>query len=155
MWSVFKCLRFWCSHWKRIIFKTHRFQIYAFLLASSRSSVSTAEQCERKAKTDKFCFVFIWKRSSVKGGLRFQTYRSLHADSIGSLNRNEIPPLVECAGQQLKACRKSRVVRRLEKPDLIGGRNLYRSLLVWLVDKHLQGMLVIIRYILQAVRTHN
>ena len=30
---------------------------------------SGAEQCERKAKTEKFFSVFIWKRGSVNGAL--------------------------------------------------------------------------------------
>ena len=47
MWSVFKYLCFWCSHWKWNVFKTHRIQSYAFLLAFSKSSLFTAEQCER------------------------------------------------------------------------------------------------------------
>ena len=42
---------------KRAVFK-----FYAFSLAFLKSSVFTAAQCERKAKTDKFCSVF--KRSS-------------------------------------------------------------------------------------------
>ena len=36
-------------------------------LAFSNSSVFTAEQCERKATTEKFYSVFIRKRSSVNG----------------------------------------------------------------------------------------
>ena len=39
--------------------KTHRFQIYVFSLAFSKSSVFTAEQCERKTKSEKFYSVFI------------------------------------------------------------------------------------------------
>ena len=54
---------------------------------------------------------------------------SLLADS-SSLKSNEVPPQVEFAHQQHKACRKSRVVPRLEEPDLIGGK---RSLLLSLV----------------------
>ena len=53
----FKCLRFLRSPLKRIVFKTHRFHIYALSLAFSKSSVFTAEQCERKAKTDTFCLL--------------------------------------------------------------------------------------------------
>ena len=36
MWRVFECLRFWRLHWKRIVFKTQRFQICAFSLAFSQ-----------------------------------------------------------------------------------------------------------------------
>ena len=59
--------------------KTDRFQNAPFsnlyvLISVSKSSVFTAEQCERKAKTDKFCSVFMWKRSSVKGALAYFGY---------------------------------------------------------------------------------
>ena len=41
-------------------FQNTPFQFYAFSLAFSNSSVLTAtKQCERKAKTDKFCSIFI------------------------------------------------------------------------------------------------
>ena len=43
------------------------------------------------------------------------------------LKRSEVRPPVESAHQQNKACPRSRVVPRLEEPDLIGGK---RSLLL-------------------------
>ena len=49
---------------KRTVFK-----FYVFSLAFSKRPVFTAEQCESKAKTEKFYSVFIWKRSSVNGAL--------------------------------------------------------------------------------------
>ena len=39
--------------------KTDRVQVYALSLAFSMSSVFTAEQCERKAKTEKFYSVAV------------------------------------------------------------------------------------------------
>ena len=57
---------------------------------------------------------------------RFPYKPSLRADSTDSQTRSEVPPPVESAHQQDKACPKSRVVPRHEEPDLIGGK---RSLL--------------------------
>ena len=41
-------------------------QIYQFPSAFSKSSISAEEQCERKAKADRFYFGFIWKRSNLE-----------------------------------------------------------------------------------------
>ncbi len=41
-WKItvaFKCLRIWCSHWKRSVFKMQRIRKYAYLLAFSKTSV--------------------------------------------------------------------------------------------------------------------
>ena len=51
---------------------------------------------------------------------------SLRADSTDSLKKSEVPPPVESGHQQHKTFPKSRVLPRLEEPDLIGGK---RSLL--------------------------
>ena len=80
------------------------------------------------AKTEVFLSIFVQTRSSVNGVLD-----SLRADSTDSskstdsLKRSEVCSPVESAHQQNKACPKSRVVPRLEEPDLIGGK---RSLLL-------------------------
>ena len=68
MCSVFKRLRFWCSHWKQIVSKTHRVQIYAFSLAFSKSSFFTAEQRECKAKRISFA-QFSYENEAVWTGL--------------------------------------------------------------------------------------
>ena len=47
---------------------------------------------------------------------------SLRADSTDSLKRSEVRPPVYSAHQQHKASPKSRMVPRLEEPDLIGGK---------------------------------
>ena len=57
---------FWCSYWQQIVFKTRCFQIHAFSLAFSKKSVFTVEQCERKAKTDKFCYQNLGPRSFLR-----------------------------------------------------------------------------------------
>ena len=58
--------------------------------------------------------------------LHLRICSSLRADSTYSLTRSEVPPPVESAHKQDKAFPKSRVVHRLEEPDLIGRK---RSLL--------------------------
>ena len=45
--SVFKFLRFWCSHYRSVLLHFHSAQ---FLSAYSFSSVSWVDECERKAK---------------------------------------------------------------------------------------------------------
>ena len=92
--SVFKCFRFWHSHWKRIAFKTQRFQIYAFSFVFWKNSVFTAEQCERKVKTETFYSVFeqcerglrvnsIWLTITLKD--RTTSHLSFNSMSICSL----------------------------------------------------------------------
>ena len=50
---------FFGVHTENGSFSKRSFQIYAFSLAFSKSPVFTAEQCERKAKAEKFYSVFI------------------------------------------------------------------------------------------------
>ena len=54
MWTILKCLRFGIDTKNGPFLKTHRFQIYAFSIALSKSSVFKAEQCARKAKRISF-----------------------------------------------------------------------------------------------------
>ena len=51
--------RFQMSPFLVFTLKMHRLQIYAFSLSFSKSPVFIAEQCERKAKAEKFYSVFI------------------------------------------------------------------------------------------------
>ena len=59
MWSVFKCLRFWCSHWKRIVFKTHRFQIYVFSFKRFRKGLFS-QQSSVNAMPKRISFGAVW-----------------------------------------------------------------------------------------------
>ena len=49
-------------------------------------------------------------------------YVSLRANSTDFVKRSELPPQVDPAHQQRKACPKSRVVPRLKESNLIGGK---------------------------------
>ena len=59
MTSVFKSIRFRCSHCIFAFSKVSVFKSIRFQSAFSKVSVFIAEQCERKAKTGTFLSVFI------------------------------------------------------------------------------------------------
>ena len=100
-------------------------------------------------------YVFQYHCVDILGEETFQTginFGSLRANSTNSLKENEVPSPVESTNQRHKACPKSRVVPRLEEPKIsLVDRDFYCSLLVKLIDRHLQGMVVIILIELNSI----
>ena len=82
MWSVLKCLRFWRSNWKRIVFPTHHFQMYAFSLVFLKAPFSQRSKCERRAKRISFTpfsyeNVAVWTGSNAAMLLRTAKFQDV------------------------------------------------------------------------------
>ena len=67
---IMKCLQnvsVFGVHAEKGYFQNESLSNLSIFIGVSKSFVFTPEQCERKAKTDKFCSVFGRKRCSVNG----------------------------------------------------------------------------------------